>query len=84
MLVQKIFLLLQEAEDLEGWKNKSSIKSEVEPNSVKESYSSLSSRRTIAIAHKTANLRKTNQIHGKEKYKKKRGQQCLRVLLFPP
>lgn len=37
MLVQKIFLLLQEAEDLESWKNKSSIKSEVECNSVKES-----------------------------------------------
>lgn len=75
MLVQKIFLLLQEAEDLEGWKKKSSVKSEVEPNSVKESYSSLSGRRTTAIVHKTANMRKPNQIYGKEKYKKKRGQQ---------
>lgn len=37
MLVQKIFLLLQEAEGLEGWKNESTIESEVEPNSVKES-----------------------------------------------
>lgn len=34
MLVQKLFLLLQEAGDLEGWKNKHSFKSEVEPNSV--------------------------------------------------
>lgn len=37
MFAQKIFLLLQEVEDLEGCKNKCCIKSEVEPNSLKES-----------------------------------------------